>query len=168
MNHDPHPELRPKRSTHDTGTQRLSAEQAANARRKPGKQQSAKKGSSMSKREKITVTVLLVIAFLLLIAVVITAISVFGGGEDDGRILRNVYAAGVDLGGMTEEEAKNALKAATSSTYTMLDMTIQVLNTTVTLSPADTGARLDINGVVQEAMNYGRTGRRAARRRSAR
>ena len=60
-----------------------------------------------------------------------------------------------------EEEAKNALKEATSSTYTMLDMTIQVLNTTVTLSPADTGARLDINGVVQEAMNYGRTGSRA-------
>lgn len=161
MSHEPRPELRPKRSNQDTGTQRLSAEQAANARRKPGKQQSAKNGSSMSKREKITVTVLLVIAFLLLIAVVITAISVFGGGEDDGRILRNVYAAGVDLGGMTEEEAKTALKEATSSTYTMLDMTIQVLNTTVTLSPADTGARLDINGVVREAMNYGRTGSRA-------
>ena len=164
MNHDPHPELRPKRSTHDTGTQRPSADPAAtagNARRRPGGQPKARNGSSMSKREKITVTVLLIIALLLLIAVVITASIVFGSGEDDGRILRNVYAAGVDLGGMTEEEAKNALKEATSSTYTMLDMTIQVLNTTVTLSPADTGARLDINGVVQEAMNYGRTGSRA-------
>lgn len=164
MNHDPHPELRPKRSTHDTGTQRPSSDPAAtagNARRRPGGQPKARNGSSMSKRERITVTVLLIIALLLLIAVVITASIVFGSGEDDGRILRNVYAAGVDLGGMTEEEAKNALKEATSSTYTMLDMTIQVLNTTVTLSPADTGARLDINGVVQEAMNYGRTGSRA-------
>lgn len=171
MNQDPHPELRSQKSNsarpsgrvnHKTGnaTQRISAEQAAAMAAASGRRRSSNSGR-MSKREKIVVTVLLIIALILLIAVVITASIVFGSQNDDGRILRNVYAAGVDLGGMTEEEARQALKQATNSTYTMLDMTVQVLDTTITLSPADTGAKLDINGVVKEAMDYGRVGTRA-------
>ena len=85
--------------------------------------------------------------------------------EDDGRILPNVFAAGVNLSGMTRDEAKNALRNATSDTYTQLSMTVTVLDTTVKLTPSATGANLDINQVVEEAYNYGRTGTKAEQQR---
>ncbi len=99
---------------------------------------------------------------MLLLAVIIAISSIFfQGTADDGRILKNVFAAGVDLGGMTREEAAKALHAATDNTYSHLDMTVQVLDSSVALSPKDTGARLDVEAVVQAAYNYGRTGSRA-------
>jgi len=73
--------------------------------------------------------------------------------SDDGLIPNNVFAAGVNLGGMTEAEAKKALQDATKETYTKLDMSIQVLDTTVALPAAKTGAKLDIEAVVAAAMN---------------
>ncbi len=76
-------------------------------------------------------------------------------------ILKNVFAAGVNLGGMTKEQAKRALHEATDDTYSRLDMSVQVLDSTVALSPKDTGARLDVDKVVQAAYDYGRTGSRS-------
>lgn len=105
----------------------------------------------MSKKERITIFVLLGVATLLLIAVIIAASMIFSKPADDGLIPNNVFAAGVNLGGMTEEEAKQALQNATADTYTKLDMTIQVLDTTITLSPKDTGAKLDLDAVVAAA-----------------
>ena len=102
--------------------------------------------------------VLIVVAAILLLAIIITVAVIFSEPEDDGLILNNVFAAGVDLSGMTPEQAKNALRDATDSTYTRLDMTVNVLNETILLSPADTGARLDVDAVVEAAYNYGRTG----------
>ena len=102
--------------------------------------------------------VLIVVAAILLLAIIITLAVIFSKPEDDGLILNNVFAAGVDLSGMTPEQAKNALRDATDGTYTRLDMTVNVLNETILLSPADTGARLDVDAVVEAAYNYGRTG----------
>ncbi len=95
---------------------------------------------------------------ILLIAILVLAIRSFSSDEDDGLILDNVIAAGVNLGGMDADQAAAALESATGSTYTQLSMTVTVLDTTVTLSPTDTGASLDIAAVVEEAYNYGRTG----------
>lgn len=85
----------------------------------------------------------------------------FKSPTDDGLILKNVFAAGVNLGGMTKEQAKRALHEATDGTYSRLDMSVQVLDSTVKLSPKDTGARLDVDKVVQAAYDYGRTGSRS-------
>lgn len=87
--------------------------------------------------------------------------KIFKPVEDDGLILNNVIAAGVNLGGMTPEQATDALNAATANTYTQLEMTVTVVDTTISLSPADTGAHLDVAAVVDEAYNYGRTGSRS-------
>ena len=62
---------------------------------------------------------------------------------------------------MTKEQAKRALHEATDGTYSQLDMSVQVLDTTVALSPKDTGARLNVDKVVQAAYDYGRTGSRS-------
>ena len=104
------------------------------------------------------IIILIAVAVVLVAAIAITLAVILKEPEDDGLILNNVYAAGVDLSGMTQEEAKTALKNATGNTYTQLDMTVQILSQTLLLSPKDTGARLDVDAVVKAAYNYGRTG----------
>lgn len=120
-----------------------------------------KRRSKFTRKDK---TILISIGCLALIFVVLLGIvlaSLFKPEEDDGLILNNVIAAGVKLGGMTPEQARAALTAATADTYTQLDMKVTVVDTVITLSPADTGAKLDVDGVVEEAYNYGRTGSRS-------
>lgn len=117
----------------------------------------------MTRREKITLISLGSVTAVLLIVAIIMVSSMFSVPEDDGLILKGVIAAGVNLGGMTPEEAAIALEEATADTYTKLDMTVKVLDSTLSLSPTDTGAKLDIDAVVQDAYNYGRTGSRAER-----
>lgn len=122
-----------------------------------------KKRWYMTKKEKITLITLASVTAVLLIAAIIMISTMFSEPEDDGRILKGVVAAGVNLGGMTKDEAAIALNEATANTYSVLDMTVTVLDTKITLSPKDTGASLDIQAVVQDAYNYGRTGSRAER-----
>lgn len=117
----------------------------------------------VSKREKITLTILGAITVLLVIAVIFAVSSLFASPEDDGLILKGVVAAGVELGGMTPEEATQALQEATAETYSKLDMCVSVLDTQILLSPHVTGAKLDVAAVVQDAYNYGRTGSRSER-----
>ncbi len=117
----------------------------------------------MTKKEKITLITLGSVTAVLLIAAIIMISTMFAAPADDGKILKGVVAAGVNLGGMTQEEAAAALEDATANTYSKLDMVVTVLDSQVILSPKDTGAKLDIQSVVKDAYNYGRTGSRAER-----
>lgn len=129
----------------------------------PVKNKKAKTRRAMTRRDKITIITLISITLLLIAGLIITATYIFKEPEDDGLILKGVIAAGVNLGGMTPDEAKAALEEATANTYTKLDMTVTVLDTTIHLAPKDTRAKLDIDAVVQDAFNYGRTGSRTER-----
>lgn len=112
-----------------------------------------------SNRKTLTI-VLVSIAVILALAI--------GGGiwwfldytEDDGLIYDNVSVAGIDLSGLTPDEAKSALRTATSSTYTEQNLVINLPDTSLTLSPADTGARLNVDTLVDAAYAYGRSGNR--------
>ena len=135
-----------------------SSSQRSAPRRKPV--------SAKSRRNRNIVIVVSILAVLLLLGALAAAYFILmQPEEDDGLILPNVFAAGVNLSGMSQAEAKTALKNATSDTYTQLDMTVTVLDTTVKLTPAATGAKLDIDKVVEEAYNYGRTGTKAEQQR---
>ncbi len=118
---------------------------------------------ALKRKDKITIISLASVALVLVIVLIITMSSLFAAPQDDGRILKGVIAAGVNIGGMTPDEAKTAIETATANTYTELDMSITVLDSTTVLSPADTGARLDIESVIADAYNYGRTGSRSER-----
>lgn len=120
----------------------------------------------MSKKDKITVITIASVTVLLVVALIIALSFMLKEPEDDGLILKGVNAAGVVIGGMTPEQAKIALEQATANTYTELDMSVTVLESTILLSPQDTGARLDIESVVADAFNYGRTGSRAERQKA--
>ena len=80
--------------------------------------------------------------------------------KDDGRIYPNVHAFGADLGGMTPDEAAAALHALTDHTYPVQNMTIQLPDTVLTLTPEQTAASVDVDALVNLAYSYGRGGNR--------
>ena len=114
-----------------------------------------------AKRRKITFICLCATAAVLLVAVIIGGVLLLKRDADDGLILNNVTVAGVNLGGMTQEMAASVLHQATDQTYTTRDMVIKLPDTTITLSPADTRARLDVDAAVKAAFDYGRSGSRS-------
>lgn len=75
-----------------------------------------------------------------------------------GKILDNVIVAGINLGGMTRDEAEAVLRQNTDGTYTKQNMQIVLPDTIMELTPADTGASLDVKKAVAAAVNYGRVG----------
>jgi len=118
----------------------------------------SEKKTQRKKRERIMVISLFSVAAILLIAIAIVVAGMLKKPEDDNLIMSNTFAAGVNLGGMTKEQAKNAIQQATKDTYSKLDMTVTVLDTTVTLTPADTGAALNVDAIVEAAYSRGRSG----------
>lgn len=128
---------------------------------KPGNK--AKKKKPLTKKQaarnrKILIISICAAVFLLLVGVIAWMIATMDTNEDDGRILSNVYAGSINLGGMTVDEAKSALHLATDSTFTQKDMIIRLPDDSIVLSPTNTGAKLDVDAVVEAAYNYGRTG----------
>ena len=100
-------------------------------------------------RKKASLLILLLVCTLTL-----SACSLF----DDGLILPNVTAAGIDISGKTPEEAKTLIQRQTDLTYPYEDMVIELPSETLRLSPADTGVVLDVDAMVEDAFNYGRSG----------
>lgn len=96
----------------------------------------------------------------LLVLLCFIAAFFMGTGSDPykGKILNNVFLAGVNVGGMTKAQAIEAVKTAVGDTYSSQVMTIRLGGTTLTLEPKDTGANLDVKAAVTEAYQYGRTG----------
>ena len=115
--------------------------------------------AAKKKKQRITMITLIVIASVLLVSVIVgVSLMLLRKPEDDGLIYKKVFAAGVDLGGLTQEQAKEYLHKATDDTYRSLDMTVRILDKQLTLAPKDTGISLDVDAVVEAAYNYGRTG----------
>lgn len=121
---------------------------------------SAARKQAEQKRKILIISVCAVI-LVVLIGLIVGMIAWSNRDTDDGRILKNVCAAGVNLGGMTKEEASSALHLATDKTFSRKDMVIKLADSGFSLSPADTGAVLDVDAVVEAAFNYGRTGTEA-------
>ena len=95
---------------------------------------------------------------------IIAFICIFFAGSADpneGLILDHVYIADISVGGMTKNEAISAVKQATSGTYAVQDMVIDLSGVELTLSPKDTDAQLDVKAAVNAAYDYGRTGTKA-------
>lgn len=134
----------PKAEAPAASTRRLSAQQIASRKK-------------AIRNQKIAI---IAGCCVLSIALIVTLICLLTGGKepDDGKILPNVYAAGVNLGGMSKDEARSAIKLATDKTLSQKDMVLILPNGVLTLSPEDTGASVDVDAVVNAAYSYGRTG----------
>ena len=118
---------------------------------------------AQAKNRKIILISLCSVAAAVLISAIVGIWFLFGNPGDDGLILNNVMVSGINLGGMTRDQAADALHQATDHTYTAMDMMVELPDMTMVFSPADTGAKLDVEAVVEAAYDYGRTGSRAER-----
>lgn len=71
-------------------------------------------------------------------------------------IADNILVAGVNVGGMTQAQAIEAVKAATENTYGQKAMTVQVLESQITL-PASCCQGLNVRKAVSAAYQFGKT-----------
>jgi len=115
--------------------------------------------------KKMVLTLLCAAALVLIVSVVAIFLAT-NADPYDGKILDNVFIAGVDVGGMNKSQAVNAVKQATSQTYAVQDMVVQIGTATLRLSPGDTGVSLDVKAAVDAAYAYGRTGTKAEQERA--
>ena len=80
--------------------------------------------------------------------------------KDEGLIYSNVYIFDLNLGGMTPEDAKSAVSQLVSATYPVQNLTIELPDSTLVLSPGSTNITVDIDALIEDAYAYGRTGSR--------
>ena len=129
-----------------------------NASRSSTPQRNSQKKWYMSPKEKAVVIALGSVALVLLLVLIIAVGALLWssfGAQDNGQIMKGVMAAGVNLSGMTKDQARAELNKVAAD-YSQSDMVVSVLDTEIRLSPSATGAKLDVEAVVTEAYNYGR------------
>ena len=104
----------------------------------------------------------LVIAICILVLVLLIGglgfVFMTQGVLDDGLIMKNVTVAGVDVGGMTKEEAIQALNAGAVQNFASQSMVITILEEQLELTPQDSQVQLDVKEAVNRAYDLGRTG----------
>lgn len=71
----------------------------------------------------------------------------------DDTILPNVYVMDQNLGGMTKEQATQALQTAVSETYGTLPLTVQLPDRTLEFDPAQVQATIDVPAAVEKPGN---------------
>lgn len=118
-----------------------------------------KKQETARRRKAIIATCIIII----LLAILALAAAVFiMDKEEEKTILDNVTVAGIDVGGLTEEEAVKKVKRATKNTYGTMSMTVTVLDTTIEI-PADAVGELDVEAAVEDAYDFGNKGTKKER-----
>jgi vancomycin resistance protein YoaR len=99
----------------------------------------------------------LVLALLAIVVVLVTAGWAYDSVNSAGKIHPGVRASGVDLGGLTPNEASSRLATQLAPRF-KLPITATFENQKWTIAPATIGAELDANGTVDKAMAFGRGG----------
>lgn len=98
---------------------------------------------------------------LILVAAAVTGIYILlQNREVDDKILDNVVVGGINIGGMTKEDAMNAIALSIESVLANQSMVIRLDNDTLQLSPELSGVVLDVDDLVEAAFAYGRSGTR--------
>ena len=123
--------------------------------RKPTKETES---PTISRNRMITAIALCALGLMILIGVIVGIVAMGRSGADDGKILNNVTVVGVNIGGLTPQQAEEAVRRVTDLTYSREDMVIRLPDGEFRLTPAETGAALDVAALVQAAYDYGRSG----------
>lgn len=114
-------------------------------------------GKKRGKSSQKTSIVAICAAIVVFIGVLAAAFFLLGDSNGN-TIIGNISVAGVKVGGMTKEEAVAAVSKATESSYTGTSMVVTVLDSSIEISPADSGVKLDVEAAVDAAYDFGRTG----------
>ena len=106
---------------------------------------------------RFPVIVIILVCIVVLVAAAIGYLH-YDTNITHDKILDHVYVAGVDVGGMTPQQATDAVNRATKSTYSSKPMEFTIDRDVYTIDPQVSGATLDIEAAVTAAYNYGRSG----------
>ena len=90
-------------------------------------------------------------AAVLLIVLFVSIFFAGGRNKDHTSLAGNIVIAGVNINGMTRDQAEAAVEEVTDSTYRYQDMVIDLGTAQLTLSPEDTDAQLDVEAAVEAA-----------------
>ncbi len=96
--------------------------------------------------------------FLAVILVAVGSFAMKARDPYDEKILNNLVVVDVLVGGMTKEQATATLNANLASRYAAESMVLELGEETILLSPADTGAKFNVQAAVDAAYAFGRTG----------
>ena len=78
--------------------------------------------------------------------------------KDDGLILDNVIVGGVNIGGMSQEDAENVLLLTIESAIVSQEMVVRLDYDALVISPTDVNLRMDVKALIRDAYQYGRSG----------
>lgn len=113
----------------------------------------------MGKKKKLSTSAIVLIVAAVILAIVIIAAAAFMiyvGTMD--TIYPNVYIAGTNVGGMTQEEATEALEQRVELLYGSSTLTVELPDRTIEFPPELVNATLDAGEAVQSAWEFGRYG----------
>lgn len=99
---------------------------------------------------------LIVIAVPLVLVLIVFGCQFFLDPHDN-RIVEGVTIGGLDVGGMTRQEAMDALTNSALETVLVEDLTVTLPSGSFSLAPYTMGAELDVGEAVRTAFRYGRT-----------
>ncbi len=119
------------------------------------------KAVEVCSRNRKVVLVCICAAALALIVGIISVFFASTADPYDHKILNNVFVAGVDVGGMTKQEATAALKGIPSQRYAQEDMVLDLAGTSLRISAGDASVKFNVKTAVNAAYDYGRTGTNA-------
>ena len=145
---------KPRRTSQQSAAEKASAAH----KRVSAKPSSAQKKASGTGRKKpgngkIAALVAAAVVCLAVLGVAVYAYVL----HSSGNIFPNVYVAGVNVGGMSQEEAAAAVQAAVDKTYGTATLTVQLPDRTLSFAPADTQVTLDVDKAVEAARAAGET-----------
>lgn len=98
-----------------------------------------------------------VIALLAVVLCVAAGYIYFYQADMDGIILENVSVAGVDVGGMRQADAIEAVKAATQDTFGTKAMVVQINEDRIEI-PGNCVSSFNVRGAVRAAYKFGNSG----------
>lgn len=122
---------------------------------------SKKKKKKAKKAKSGAAVVAICIAIVAIIIAIAAGCIYFSKTVLNGIILENVSVAGVDVGGMTQAQAIEAVSAK-SEAYSNTPMVVKVLDSQTELSTAYLGT-LDVRAAVKEAYKFGNSGTQSKR-----
>ena len=134
----------------------------------PEPEEEARQGSFFSRHHR-AINLLLLLLCLVLSAGIAAVILLQSNADPlEGRIMENVYVAGVNVGGLTKEEAADAVNAAIGTNYKTGTMEVLMGSSRLSLPSSEVNPNLSVQAALNEAYSLGRTGSTADRQKEYR
>lgn len=116
-----------------------------------------RKGSKNQETADRRTAIIFICAGVIALSLIVLVACLFLFNNNDGTIVNGVSIAGVNVSGLSKDDAVAAVSKAVKDTYGKTVMAVTVIDHTVEI-PADAVTALDVESAVEAALQYGNTG----------